>query len=122
MTQIGGLPVGAGMGVLHGVGGIFGKIEKGFAKENTPPPAPDIPSGQASHPTDQPNTMLAAAALSAFPVTNGNEASKEPGTLRVTVIAAKDLAQNDVKPYCSLRIGDKEQKTKHANKTAAPEW
>lgn len=122
MTQIGGLPFGAGKGVLHGVGGIFGKKEKDFAKEDTPPPVPNIPSGQASHPIDQPNTMLAAAAPSSFPAANGDGASKEPGTLRVTVIGAKDLAQTDVKPYCSLRIGDKEQKTKHANKTATPEW
>ena len=123
MTQIGGLPVNAGKGVLQGVGGIFGKKEKGFAREDTPPPVPNIPSGQASHPIDQPNTILADAAPSVLPAAaDDNGASKETGTLRVTVIGAKDLAQNDVKPYCSLRIGDKEQKTKHANKTAAPEW
>lgn len=125
MTQIGGLPVGAGKGVLHGVGGIFSKKEKDYAKEdNGLPPVPDLPAGQASRPTGQVDTLkTTGGSTSAFPSpTNGNGSSTEPGTLRVTVLDAKDLSSTDSKPYCSLRLGDKEQKTKHAGKTATPEW
>lgn len=135
MTQIGGLPVGASRGVLHGVGGIFSKKEKDFAKvkdDNGLPPVPHLPSGQASHPIGQPDSLATSAeagafggATATFPSANadGSHGNKtEPGTLRVTVMNAKDLSVTDSKPYCSLRIGDKEQKTKHAGKTAAPEW
>ncbi|TEB05179.1 hypothetical protein FA13DRAFT_1580256, partial [Coprinellus micaceus] len=44
------------------------------------------------------------------------------GTLTVTVVGAKDLASPDWKPYATLRVGDKEQKTKHTGKTSTPEW
>ena len=59
--------------------------------------------------------------LTSFP-SQDNTTSSEPGTLRVTVIDAKDLASSDVKPYVVVRVGDKEQKTKHASKTSTPEW
>jgi C2 domain len=132
MTQIGGLPVGAGKGVLQGVGGIFSKKEKDFAKvkdNNGLPPVPHLPSGQASHPVGQPDSLATSAeagafgsAAAVFPSTNTNGDKSEPGTLRITVLNAKDLSATDSKPYCSLRVGDKEQKTKHAGKTASPEW
>ncbi|KAF7975752.1 hypothetical protein HWV62_8539 [Athelia sp. TMB] len=125
MTQLGGLPmgaaVGAGKGVISGVGGIFGKKEKDFAKQNGGvPPVPNLPSGQASHPIGQPET-LSTSADNATLASNGH-GNTEPGTLRVTVLNAKDLSISDSKAYCSLRIGDKEYKTKHSGKTAAPEW
>jgi len=125
MTQLGGLPVGAGKGVLQGVGGIF-KKDKDHTKhkdESGLPPIPDIPAGQASHPIDQPNALATSAITGGATVANGNMPNnKEPGTLRVTVLDAKDLSMTDSKAYCSLRIGDKEHKTKHASKTATPEW
>jgi Ca2+-dependent lipid-binding protein len=135
MTQFSGLPVGAGKGVLHEIGGIFGKKEKDFAKQKDDgglAPAPHIASGQASHPIGQPDALATSAeagagggAVFTLPSANSHGPSgnkTDPGTLRVTVLGAKDLSATDSKPYCSLRIGDKEQKTKHAGKTATPEW
>jgi len=133
MTQFGGLPVGAGKGVLHEIGGIFGKKEKDFAKPQDDNGLSPIPhAGQASHPIGQPDGLATSAEAGAFggvagtfPSADANGSSgykTDPGTLRVTVLDAKDLPVTDSKPYCSLRMGDKEQKTKHAGKTATPEW
>jgi len=117
MTQFGGLPVTAGKGVLHGVTGVFKKGPKAEDHYQAPP-VPDAPSGQASHPIDQPDTLHAdASSLSHEP-----RASGEPGTLRVTVLDAKDLSSSDSKPYATIRLGDKEFKTKPTPKTATPEW
>jgi len=131
MTQLGGLPVGAGKGVLHEIGGIFGKKEKS-KDEHDLPPVPHLPAGQASHPIGQPDHLATSAEAGGFGGTatsfsaaeaNGSSGIKtDPGTLRVTVLGAKDLSVTDSKAYCSLRVGDKEHKTKHAGKTATPEW
>jgi len=46
--------------------------------------------------------------------------------LKVTVRSAQDLGGSSggetIKPYVVLKVGDKEQKTKHAGKTHSPEW
>jgi len=124
MTQFGALPVGAGKGVLQGVGGIFRRDNPAKQKDdNGLPPIPDVPAGQASHPVGQPDALATSAVAGGATIANGNGSnSKEPGTLRVTVLDAKDLSMSDSKAYCSLRVGDKEHKTKHAHKTASPEW
>ncbi|KAJ7456618.1 C2 domain-containing protein [Mycena latifolia] len=114
MTQFGGLPVSAGKGVLHGVTGVFKKKEE----EYQPPAVPDVPAGQASHPIGQPDTLHADGSS----LSHEAPASNEPGTLRVTVLDAKDLSSSDSKPYATIRIGDKEFKTKPTHKTATPEW
>ncbi|KAJ7693677.1 C2 domain-containing protein [Mycena rosella] len=116
MTQFGGLPVSAGKGVLHGVTGVFKK--GGKEEEHLMPSVPDVPSGQASHPIGQPDNLRAdASSLSHEP-----SSSSEPGTLRVTVMDAKDISSGDSKPYATIRLGDKEYKTKPTHKTATPEW
>lgn len=129
MTQIGHLPVGAGKGVISGVTGVF---KRDFGKRNGTMESDDasslleVPAGQASLPT----SGSPAAGLSAgttFPSTaNGNglaqNGAQDPGTLRVTVLEAKDIMAGDIKPYVVVRVGDKEQKTKHASKTTTPEW
>ena len=49
----------------------------------------------------------------------------EPGTLKVTVVSAKDLSAPDNEPpkaYVVVRVGEKENKTKHASRNVAPEW
>jgi Ca2+-dependent lipid-binding protein len=128
MTQIGILPVTAGKGVLQGVTGVFRK-EKDFAKEangNDVQAVPDVATGQASHPVGQPDSVggMGSATFPSLTPPSGSpgEGSKTvPGTLRVTVIDAKDLTQHDVKPYVLMRVGDKEVKTK-AGKTETPEW
>ncbi|KAE9395950.1 hypothetical protein BT96DRAFT_958377 [Gymnopus androsaceus JB14] len=97
MTQIGGLPMTAGKGVLHGMTGILKKGNKGedSTELGLSNHATDLPSGQQSHPV-------------------GTSDHSAPGTLRVTIIDAKDLSGGDVKAYV--------QKTKHSGKTASPEW
>lgn len=128
MTQVAGLPVGAGKGVLQGVGGIF-KKEKDFAKQKDQglAPVPELPSGQASKPAGQSATMGGTDVFGG-PTTSATQAttappppSNEPGTLTVSVLDAKDLAV-DAKLYCTVRVGDKEHKTKHTSKTTTPEW
>lgn len=122
MTQFGGLPVSAGKGVIHGVTGVF---RKGNNHEEYPP-VPEIPSGQASQPVGQSDTLEAKGAafpsLRTRPSMEGMTAGQEPGTLRVTVLDAKDLSSQDSKPYATIRVGDKEFKTKHVGRTATPEW
>lgn len=119
MTQIGGLPVSAGKGVFHGVTGVF-KKDKDHKSDDLDDAIPDVPTGQASHLVGVPGEALTTG-LSAFPNSDSG-GSNEPGTLRVTVIDAKDLASSDVKPYVVVRVGDKEHKTKHTGKTSTPEW
>lgn len=124
LTQVGGMPVNAGKGVLHGVTGIFGKKEKDDGIPNVPS---SLPAGQSSNPIpvdfaqnggSRFNTLTSKPSSEAMSASGTNE----PGTLRVTVVEAKDLSTDDAKPYVTLRIGDKEQKTKHTAKTASPEW
>ncbi|KAJ7770832.1 C2 domain-containing protein [Mycena maculata] len=130
MTQFGGLPVTAGKGVLHGVtgglhgvtGGLHGvtgvfKKPKEEEAHNQALPVPDVPSGQASHPVGQSDVLHADAASFSH-----ETATSEPGTLRVTILDAKDLSSSESKPYATIRLGDKEYKTKPMHKTAAPEW
>lgn len=130
MTQIGALPLGAGKGVFHGVekvgnkvGGVFGRDH---AKHGTPvepqsasTSAPEPLAGQASAPISPSN----------FPSSAGSDdnasLSGEPGTLRVTVVGAKDISAPDgdsLKAYVVVKVGEKEHKTKHASKSVAPEW
>ncbi|KAJ7462762.1 C2 domain-containing protein [Mycena galericulata] len=118
MTQFGGLPVTAGKGVLHGVTGVFKKGGKEEELHQQAPPVPDIPAGQASHPIGQSDTLHADASS----LSHETPATTEPGTLTVTVLDAKDLSSNESKPYATIRLGDKEFKTKPTHKTATPEW
>jgi hypothetical protein len=125
MTTIGGLPVGAGKGVLHSVKDVFHRDHAKGNGNGDAPPVPNLPSGQASQPIGQSENMGATAA--AFPSLNSNKDTTndaermEPGTLRVTVLGAKDLPTGDIKPYVTLRLGDKEHRTKH-QKSHNPEW
>lgn len=119
VTQIGALPMSAGKGVFHGVAGVFKRD-----KDNDEVPAvPDLPAGQSSHPVGAPASM--AAQSEPFPTgkPSMDGTSSQPGTLRVTVLDAKDISTNETKAYVTLRVGDKEFKTKHmGHKTATPEW
>lgn len=125
MTQLGGLPVNAGKGVLHGVAGgvagIAGVFKRGGDKDldDTHGVPPELPAGQVSHPVETSDSMQGVTA--SFP-SSDDHVNHEPGTLRVTVLDAKDLSSHDAKPYATLRLGDKEFKTKHTAKTSTPEW
>jgi len=120
MTQLGGLPMNAGKGVFHGVAGVF---KRGDKEEDEVLAVPsDLPAGQSSQPVGVSDHIQTATA--AFPVSENGPAPAvhEPGSLRVTVLDAKDLAVHDAKSYTTLRLGDKEVKTKHTGKTDVPEW
>ncbi|KXN83626.1 hypothetical protein AN958_01192 [Leucoagaricus sp. SymC.cos] len=123
VTQIGALPVTAGKGVFAGVTSVF---KRGDKDHDDVPPVPDLPSGQASHPVGAVGGMGTQA--EAFPQNTQNlsvdgSTAAQPGSLRVTVMDAKDIAPHETKAYVTLRVGDKESKTKHTpHKTALPEW
>ncbi|KAF9568534.1 tricalbin [Agrocybe pediades] len=121
MTQLGGLPVNAGKGVFHGVAGVFKRGDKDSDDVQMAVPA-DLPAGQSSQPVGISDQMQTATAP--FPTNDVAQgpASHEPGTLRVTVLDAKDMSVHDAKAYVTLRLGDKEVKTKHTGKTGTPEW
>jgi len=85
---------------------------------------PEIASGQASAPaaggfaTIVPDGAVGQANAQGV----SGQFPQEAGTLRVTVVDAKDLSMNEIKPYVAVRVGEKEQKTKHVHKTANPDW
>ena len=122
VTQLGALPMEAGKGVIHGVGGIFKKdfLHHNKSSEHLVPstqPIPELP--------DQ--TSNSARESAVFPSTESGPRGtggppSEPGSLRVVVLTAKGLPGGDMKPYATLRVGDKELKTKHCTKTSMPEW
>ncbi|KAG9314629.1 C2 domain-containing protein [Chiua virens] len=124
MTQLGALPMGAGKGVIHGVGGIF---KRDFLHHDKSSEHLSLPvESMAEHPpADQPSTSPTGSAV--FPSTESGPRGtggppSEPGTLRVVVFNAKGLSGGDMKPYVTLRVGDREFKTKHGSKTSSPEW
>lgn len=147
MTQVGSLPLGAGKGIVHGVGSagktVFGVFmrDHGISGSKTSLEVPpngqsrgsidDPPSTQLSRPAD-----FASGASAGLPTsrivppspTNGGGPGvpDDYNTLKITVLGAKDLVGasvgDSVKPYVIVKVGDKEQKTKHTAKTVAPEW
>lgn len=130
MTQIGSLPFGAGKGVVRGIGSVF-KREFGGSHEklDVSQAVPEAAAGQASHPVEEHSIVggdTAFANAAAFPSLSRTPSSSgppsEPGTLRVTMMSAKDLSMAEARPYAVIRVGDKESKTKHSSKTSSPEW
>lgn len=127
MTQLGGAPLGGAKGAGRVVGGIFRKDHaKAESSEGGYEATPPLPAGQASHPVGASagvGTNGLADPSAGSIISQGN--SNEPGTLRVVILDAKDLAASDgdpVKAYVTVRVGDKEFKTKHHNKSHTPEW
>ena len=117
MTQIGHIPMGAGKGVIHGVTGVFKRRNSSSSESSDDRREP--PAGVLAKPVDY--AAEGGVAAAAFPASASNGGA-EPGTLRVVVKDAKDLSTADIKPYVVVRVGDKECKTRHAHKTATPEW
>ena len=113
VTQFGALPVTAGKGVFHGVTGVFKKErEAGVVPDLPPPSVAQPPQPFESDPT--------AAFPSPKPSAQGDP--QVQGTLKVTVLDARNLPIGESKAYANIRVGDKECKTKHGGKTAMPEW
>ncbi|TBU34912.1 tricalbin [Dichomitus squalens] len=120
LTQIGHIPTGAGKGVIHGVTGVFKR--RNSQSSGSSNEVSELPAGVVSKPVDYADPGASAAAFPAAAAANGHGQNQEPGTLRVVVKDAKDLSTAEIKPYVVLRVGDKEQKTKHSSKTSTPEW
>ncbi|KAF8320471.1 tricalbin [Clavulina sp. PMI_390] len=125
MTSVAAVPFGAGKGLVHGIAPSLAVPMARTASASNGQPLPELPAGQIS----QPASVSAATGNSHFPMANtalmSGEAAppRESGTLRVTVVSAKDLGEsNDIKPYIKVKVGAKEWSTKHANKTTNPEW
>ncbi|KAG8919579.1 hypothetical protein FRC01_001220, partial [Tulasnella sp. 417] len=130
MTQLGGLPLGAGKGVVHGVGsvgrhvtGVFKRsksIKESDESDVEPPPAQvSMPAGPNASPA------AAIAAGTTIPPTQDLVPQPDTGVVKVIVVGAKDLStagESSVKPYLVLRVGKEKFKTKHAGKTLTPEW
>jgi len=112
------------------VSGVFKRekdIVKHHADEAALPPVPDLPTAQASQPTRHSdslaeNGVIASPGLTVNAAGNDGTGPSEPGTLRVTILYAKDLFPTDIKPYVIVRVGGEARKTKHAHKTSTPEW
>lgn len=116
-TQIGGLPAAAGKNVFS----VFGKLG-GDRRSEDVPPVPDLrSSGQASHPVGVSSAVVNQS--EAFPASSTEAGtSQQPGSLKITVLDAKDFSTSETKAYVGLRVGDKEFKTKQSHKAAVPEW
>lgn len=133
MTAIGGLPVSAGKGVFHGVAGVFkpkdngNNIDEVIAAAMPPGSAGVSPSAPASAPLSAPAVLpvvpVQDGAVSAMSSPSSENLATSQGTLRVVVVDGKDLGHSDsIKPYVTVRVGDKEVKTKHTQKSTSPEW
>jgi len=137
MTTIGGLPVSAGKGVFHGVAGVFKPKDNGSNHSDDIIAVAPMSAGSADISPSAP--VSAGPAASGVPVSEsgavvplmGFQSSEnfatsqsiEVGTLKVTVVDGRDLGQSDsIKPYVTVRVGDKEVKTKHTQKSTSPEW
>ena len=114
-TTIGSIPLTAGLGVFHGVTGVFKH------KEHEEIVA-ELPSGQSSQPMVVPNSHVTVVHPPSMNGQPSEAAVGGPGTLRVAVLGAKGLSPHDIRPYTTIRVGDKEVKTKHTGKTDTPEW
>jgi Ca2+-dependent lipid-binding protein len=84
-----------------------------------------LPAEQASPAAEQLDPLVPNSV--GFPSSYSDHGSSEEnkpgqGTLKVTVLEAEHLALHDVKPYVTMRLGDKEVKTKPAGKVEKPEW
>lgn len=132
VTQIGSLPVSAGKGAFKGVTSVFRRGDKDpqDVVGLVPVPVsmsvpPDLPAGQSSHAVGD---VMSGGQIEPLDGQNlaaeghGVGSTQPPGILRVTILGAKDIALSETRAYVTVRVGDKEFKTKHYHKTATPEW
>ncbi|CAE6474512.1 unnamed protein product, partial [Rhizoctonia solani] len=123
MTQVGGVPLGAGRAVGRKIGGLFGR-DKNSSEElpEVPPLAPVTEADSAANGNGGANESVGPT--SGLSVKIPPSPIPGPGTLKVTLHRAKDLTgieEGDVaKPYVILRIGDKDHKSSHV-KSNTPE-
>ena len=129
MTQVGALPLQAGKGVFHGVTRVFGRGGNHSSDDGSIIDAPDMGTGQASHPIGA-NSIGVGENVFTTPGQgisgaggHGSGHLTEPGIVKVTVIEAKDYnpGGDSLKPYVILKLGDKEHKTTHRPKSTSSE-
>ncbi|KAG8744411.1 hypothetical protein FRC10_010189 [Ceratobasidium sp. 414] len=130
MTQVGGLPLGAGRSVGRKALGIFGHRDKNESTEEFPVPVLPVPAvegngnGTANGAANRApsGSVGSAAGVAVKPMASPTSG---PGTLKVTLHRARDLAgieEGDIaKPFAILKIGDRDHKSKHI-KSNTPEW
>ncbi|KAG8883133.1 hypothetical protein FRB98_003307 [Tulasnella sp. 332] len=139
VSSVASAPLGAGKGVVHGVGalgkagkGLFGRpkpIEEDNEIGVTEPPSTQlsvpapVTKDSAAESGDPSSSMLPVADSTAL--TASDDVTPMDGSLKVTVIGAKDVSmggESSIKPYVVLKVGLHDAKTKHAGKTQAPQW
>ncbi|CEL57601.1 putative protein PYUK71,03c OS=Schizosaccharomyces pombe (strain 972 / ATCC 24843) GN=SPAPYUK71.03c PE=1 SV=1 [Rhizoctonia solani AG-1 IB] len=124
MTQVGGVPLGAGRAVGRKIGGLFGRDKD---SSDDLPEVPALPAvtedASAANGNGTANGSVGSAA--GIAIKPPGSPAPGPGTLKVTLHRAKDLTgveEGDVaKPFVILKIGDKDHKSKHV-KSNTPEW
>lgn len=130
MTQVGGLPLGAGRSVGRKALGLFGgRGDKGESTDELPPDMPAPPSvegnGNANGGAHGANGSIGSATGVGVKPLPLPTPVPGPGTLKVTLHRVRDLGGieegDTAKPYAILKIGDKDHKSKHV-KSNTPEW
>ncbi len=123
MTQLGGLPVSAGRGVLQGVTSVFKQKDQDRGSPDSQSRIPPVPTASTALQEAPTNNSLEPS-LVALPTKSSIDSnappSNEPGALKVVVVSAS--LNDESKAYIVLRVGDKEVKTKYSIKTSHPEW
>ncbi|KAG8762146.1 hypothetical protein FRC11_010840 [Ceratobasidium sp. 423] len=123
MTQVGGVPLGAGRAVGRKIGGLFGRDKDSSEDLPEVPPLPSAPDVLPANGNGTANGSVGSAAgMAVKPLSSPTPG---PGTLKVILHRAKDLTGieegDTAKPFVILRIGDKDHKSKHV-KSNTPEW
>ncbi|CED82008.1 Ca2-dependent lipid-binding protein CLB1/vesicle protein vp115/Granuphilin A, contains C2 domain [Phaffia rhodozyma] len=120
-----------GVGLVgHGVGSVGGFAGRkiGLVKKKTDNGSEmlvEVPVDDASDIQDGPRRFTSETVEGTSPVTYSTDFASQngqgrEGSLSVTVLSAKDLAE-EVKAEVSLSVGGKTQKTRH-HKSVSPEW
>lgn len=68
---------------------------------------------------------MPVSANTALPPGESPTTTPDDGTIKVTVIGAKDLSlmgESSIKPYVLVKCGKDRFETRHAGKTVAPQW
>ncbi|KAH7345115.1 tricalbin [Rhizoctonia solani] len=125
MTQVGGVPLGAGRAVGRKIGGLFGRDKDSSDELPEVPPIPPVAEAPAANGNGNSTADGSMGSATGLAVKPPPSPTPGPGTLKVTLHRAKDLTgieDDDVaKPYVILKIGDKDHKSKHV-KSNTPEW
>ncbi|KAG9088467.1 hypothetical protein FS749_002138 [Ceratobasidium sp. UAMH 11750] len=127
MTQVGGLPLGAGRSVGRKALGLFGHRDKDESTEelSVPVPAPAVEGNGTANGAAHGGPSGSVGSAAGMAVKPMMSPTPGPGTLKVTLHRARDLAGieegDTAKPFAILKIGDRDHKSKHV-KSNTPDW